>query len=139
MARSVCPQPSVSVQCSTVVPVTKANYSEAETQTVFAKYITDVATATCTGSLGTILNLQKAADPKDRMVIRINFDTLYSWLIPDLTTPATFTLPQTNGRYQSAMVVNGQGMCTWKKNLVTTPLQRTRWVVGMPWWHSVPV
>ena len=42
-------------------------------------------------------------------MIRINFDTLYSWLILDLTTPATFTLPQTNGRYQSAMVVNGQG------------------------------
>jgi hypothetical protein len=91
------------------VPVTKENYSEAETQTVFAKYIADVATATCTGGLGTILNLQKAADPKDRTVIRINFDTLYSWLILDLTTPATFTLPQTNGRYQSAMVVNGQG------------------------------
>ena len=109
MAGSDCPQPSVSVQSNTVVPVTKANYSEAETQTVFAKYITDVATATCTGGLGTILNLQKAADPKDRTVIRINFDTLYSWLILDLTTPATFTLPQTNGRYQSAMVVNGQG------------------------------
>ena len=40
MAGSDCPQPSVSVQSSTVVPVTKANYSEAETQTVFAKYIT---------------------------------------------------------------------------------------------------
>ena len=42
-------------------------------------------------------------------MIRINFDTLYSWLILDLTTPATFTLPQTNGRCQSAMVINGQG------------------------------
>ena len=50
------------------------------------------------GGLGTILNLQKAADPKGRTVIRINFDTLYSWLILDLTAPATFTLPQTNGR-----------------------------------------
>ena len=90
-----------------MVPVTKVNYSEAVTQTVFAKYITDFAKATCTGGLGTILNLQKAADPKDRTVIRINFDTLYSWLTLDLTTPAMFALPQTNGRYQSAMVVNG--------------------------------
>ena len=106
---SDCPQPAVVLASDEVVPVTKANYSEAETQTVFAKYITDVARATCTGGLGTILNLQKAADPKDRTVIRINFDTLYSWLILDLTTPATFTLPPTNGRYQSAMVVNGQG------------------------------
>ena len=108
-AKKDCPNPAVSIQSDTVVPVTKENYSEAETQTVFAKYIADVATATCTGGLGTILNLQKAADPKDRTVIRINFDTLYSWLILDLTTPAMFTLPQTNGRYQSAMVVNGQG------------------------------
>ena len=106
---SECPKPAVVVASEKVLPVTKANYSEAETQTVFAKYITNVATATCTGGLGTILNLQKAADPKDRTVIRINFDTLYSWLILDLTSPATFTLPQTNGRYQSAMVVNGQG------------------------------
>ena len=108
-AKKDCPKPAVSIQSDTVVPVTKENYSEAETQTIFAKYINNVATATCTGGLGTILNLQKAADPKDRTVIRINFDTLYSWLILDLTTPATFTLPQTNGRYQSAMVVNGQG------------------------------
>ena len=108
-AKKDCPKPAVSIQSDTVVPVTKENYSEAETQTVFEKYINNVATATCTGGLGTILNLQKAADPKDRTVIRINFDTLYSWLILDLTTPATFTLPQTNGRYQSAMVVNGQG------------------------------
>ena len=108
-AKKDCPKTAVSIQSDTVVPVTKENYSEAETQTIFAKYINNVATATCTGGLGTILNLQKAADPKDRTVIRINFDTLYSWLILDLTTPATFTLPQTNGRYQSAMVVNGQG------------------------------
>ncbi|MCB4398529.1 DUF1254 domain-containing protein [Synechococcus sp. MU1625] len=109
LAESTCPQPAVVLASNEVVPVTKANYAEAETQTVFAKYIADVAAATCTGGLGTILNLQKAADPKDRTVIRINFDTLYSWLILDLITPATFTLPQTNGRYQSAMVVNGQG------------------------------
>ena len=108
-AKKDCPKPAVSIQSDTVVPVTKENYSEAETQTIFAKYIADVSAATCTVGLGTILNLQKAADPKDRTVIRINFDTLYSWLILDLTTPATFTLPQTNGRYQSAMVVNGQG------------------------------
>lgn len=48
-------------------------------------------------------------------MIRINFDTLYSWLILDLTTPATFTLPQTNGRNQSAMVVNGQGYVYFEK------------------------
>ena len=91
------------------MPVTKANYADAETRTIFAKYIAKVASETCTGGLGTISNDGKTADPTDHTVIRINFDTLCSWLILDLTTPATFTLPQTHGRYQSAMVVNGQG------------------------------
>ena len=49
LAESTCPQPAVALASDEVVPVTKANYSEAETQTVFAKYVTDVATATCTG------------------------------------------------------------------------------------------
>ena len=72
-------------------------------------------------------------------MIHINFDTLYSWLILDLTTAATFTLPPTNGRYQSAMVVNGQGYVYWKKNLVTTPSQKTWWGAVTPWLHSAPV
>jgi len=106
---SDCPQPAVVLASDEVVPVTKANFADAETQTVFAKYIAKVAAETCTGGLGTIWNDGKTADPTDRTVIRINFDTLYSWLILDLSTPATFTLPPTNGRYQSAMVVNAQG------------------------------
>ncbi|MGB1622470.1 MAG: DUF1254 domain-containing protein [Synechococcus sp.] len=106
---SDCPQPAVVLASDAVVPVTKANFADAETQTVFAKYIAKVAAETCTGGLGTIWNDGKTADPTDRTVIRINFDTLYSWLILDLNTPATFTLPPTNGRYQSAMVVNAQG------------------------------
>ena len=104
-----CPKPAVVLQSETVVPVTKANFAAAETQTVFAKYVAKVASETCSGGMGTIWNDGKTADPTDRTVIRINFDTLYSWLILDLSTPATFTLPETNGRYQSAMVVNAEG------------------------------
>ena len=104
-----CPKPAVVIQSDAVVPVTKANFAAAETQTVFAKYVAKVAAETCTGGMGVIWNDGKTADPKDRTVIRINFDTLYSWLILDLTTPATFTLPETNGRYQSAMVTNAEG------------------------------
>ena len=104
-----CPKPAVVIESDAVVPVTKANFAAAETQTVFAKYVAKVAAETCTEGMGIIWNDGQTADPKDRTVIRINFDTLYSWLILDLTTPATFTLPETNGRYQSAMVVNGEG------------------------------
>lgn len=106
---SACPKPAVVIASDAVEPVTKDNFADAETQTVFAKYIAKVAAETCSRGLGTIWNDGKTADPKDRTVIRINFDTLYSWLILDLSTPATFTLPKTNGRYQSAMVVNAQG------------------------------
>gem|GEM_PF-135930 len=113
---NTCPEPSVVVQSDAVVPVTKANYAAAETQTVFAKYIANVAKATCSGGMGVLLNDSKAADPKDRTVIRINFDTLYSWLILDLNDPATITLPEAGGRYQSAMVVDDQGYVFVYKN-----------------------
>ena len=39
-------------------------------------------------------------------VIRQNRDTLYSFAIADLRAGATLTLPQTSGRYQTAMIVN---------------------------------
>ena len=92
LAEPTCPQPAVVLASDEVMPVTKAIYADEETQTVFAKYIAKVAAETCTGGLGTIWNDGATADPTDRTVIRINFDTLYSWLIVDLTTPATFTL-----------------------------------------------
>ena len=113
---NTCPEPAVVVQSDAVVPVTKANYAAAETQTVFAKYIANVAKASCSGGMGVLLNDSKAADPKDRTVIRINFDTLYSWLILDLNDPATITLPETGGRYQSAMVADDQGYVFVYKN-----------------------
>ena len=95
-----CPKPAVVIESDAVVPVTKANFAAAETQTVFAKYVAKVAAETCTEGMGVIWNDGQTADPKDRTVIRINCDTLYSWLILDLSTPATFTLPETDGRYQ---------------------------------------
>lgn len=39
-------------------------------------------------------------------VVRMNRDTLYSSLILDLTEPATLIKPDTQGRYQSILVVN---------------------------------
>jgi len=104
-----CPKPALVMASDVPAPVTKQNFADAETQTIFAKYLGNVAAATCSSGLGVIANESKPADPKDRTVIRINFDTLYSWLILDLNSPATFTLPETGGRYQSAMVVNAQG------------------------------
>ena len=39
-------------------------------------------------------------------VIRMNRDTLYSSVVLDLSTPATVTMPETGGRYQSLHVIN---------------------------------
>ena len=104
-----CPKPAVVIENNNAEAVTKENYTLAETQTVMAAYVGKIAKATCSGGMGVLWNDSKAADPKDRTVIRINFDTLYSWLVLDLKSPATITLPETDGRYQSAMVVNGEG------------------------------
>ena len=115
-AAKSCPEPAVVVQSDAVAPVTKATFAAAETQTVFAKYIANIAKQTCSGGMGVLWNDSRAADPKDRTVIRINFDTLYSFLILDLNNPAMITLPQTGGRYQSAMVVDDQGYTSVYKN-----------------------
>jgi len=40
--------------------------------------------------------------------MRINFDTLYSTVILDLTEPATLTMPDTDGRYQSAWIITDE-------------------------------
>jgi hypothetical protein len=42
----------------------------------------------------------------EQTVIRLNRDTLYSFGIVELAEPARLTLPDANGRYLSAMVVN---------------------------------
>ena len=44
-------------------------------------------------------------DPADRTILRPNFDTLYSFSILDLSTPATVVLPETD-RYQILEVVD---------------------------------
>ncbi len=43
---------------------------------------------------------------EQRVTIRGNQDTLYSFGVWDLKSPVTVTLPETEGRYQSMMIVN---------------------------------
>jgi hypothetical protein len=40
--------------------------------------------------------------------MRINFDTIYSSMILDLAEPATLTMPETGGRYQSAWIITDE-------------------------------
>jgi len=87
-------------------PVTDENYALAETQMIMTGYVDKIAAATGTNGVGVFMNVKKGADPKDKTIMRINFDTIYSWAVLDLAEPATIVMPETDGRYQTAWVIS---------------------------------
>jgi hypothetical protein len=97
-----------SVTAVQTTPVTEENYARAETEVIFADYVNRIADASGTNGMGEWLHLREGADPKDRTVMRINFDTLYSMAILDLTEDAVLTMPETDGRYQSAWFITDE-------------------------------
>ena len=86
--------------------VTPENYGLAETQEIMTGYVKKIAAATGTDGVGVIMNVREGADPKDKTIMRINFDTIYSWIVLDLTEPATIVMPDVGGRYQTAWVIS---------------------------------
>ncbi len=101
-----CSPPAVKIEATEITPVTADNYALAESQVIFTDYVKKIGKATCSSGVGEIMDLRTTPDPKDRTILRINFDTIYSFLILDLTTPAIIELPPTDGRYQSAEVLD---------------------------------
>lgn len=97
--------PGVVETATSVTPVTKANYAAAETEVILAEYVRKIAKGTCSSGVGTFQHLKKAMDPADRTILRPNFDTLYSFAVLDLESPATVVLPEV-GRYQILEVVD---------------------------------
>ncbi len=87
------------------VQVTDENYALAETQVIFKDYRDRIAAVTGTNGTGTFMHVRGAADPADKTVVRINFDTRYSMCLLDLKSDAVLTMPETGGRYQSAWFV----------------------------------
>lgn len=76
------------------------NFVRAETHRMFA----DIQAAA--GGVGTFRHNRTPARIDEQTVIRQNRDTLYSFAIVDLARPARLRLPDADGRYLSAMVVN---------------------------------
>ncbi len=74
----------------------------------FVRAESDVAIAKVHDSAGFgVLQHVREPTPLDRQdVIRMNRDTLYSFAVLDLPSPATVTLPDAGGRYQSLQVIN---------------------------------
>jgi len=85
--------------------VTPQNYGLAETQVIFTGYVKKIAAATGTNGIGVWLHNKVGADPKGKEIMRINFDTIYSFAIVDLSKPATLEMPKTDGRYQTAWII----------------------------------
>ena len=100
-----CPSPAVAMNSNEVTPVTKANYAVAETEVILADYVRKIAKGTCADGMGLFLHQKGAMDPKERTILRPNFDTLYSFAVLDLNSPAMVVLPETD-RYQILEVVN---------------------------------
>ena len=100
-----CPKAAIETTATVVTPVTKANYAVAETEVIFEDYVRKIAKGTCGTGVGEFLHQKGAMDPKERTILRPNFDTLYSFAVLDLNSPATVVLPETD-RYQILEVVN---------------------------------
>ncbi len=88
--------------------VTDENYGLAESEVIFTDYVQKISAATNSNGVGVFAHLKTGADPKDRTIMRINFDTIYSTAIVDLTQDAVLTMPETNGRYQSAWIITDE-------------------------------
>ncbi len=90
---------SDSVSAPDPVPVTLENYKTAES---------DLAFNNVTKFVGTNQFLHFPVDAFDldnQTVVRMNRDTIYSGAVVNVSGGATVTLPESDGRYLSAMVV----------------------------------
>jgi len=81
------------------IPVTLKNYKVAESDLAFGNVIK-------LGPANTLVHFPvKPFDLKNQTVVRMNQDTIYSGAVIDVSQGATITLPKTDGRYQSVMIV----------------------------------
>ena len=76
------------------------NFVRAETDRMFRDIQRDA------GGLNRFSHNRAPASIEEQTVIRLNRDTLYSFAIANLGGGATLTLPDAEGRYLSAMIVN---------------------------------
>lgn len=82
------------------VPVDINNYVMAETAGQFDRILK------VTGGINKLQSFRDPTPLDKQSVIRMNRDTLYSFAIVDISKGAKLIMPQTDGRYNSAMIVN---------------------------------
>lgn len=79
--------------------VTVDSFVRAETDSTFGRYVN-------MGAFGKLLHIRQPTPVEKQDVIRMNRDTLYSMGVFDLSTPLTIVKPDSNGRFQSMMVIS---------------------------------
>ena len=90
--------PCLNVLAADAPEVTIRNYVRAETDLQMRTYIQNM------DAFGKFAHVREAYDVTSRDTVRPNRDTIYSWLVFDLTSPLTIVLPDPGGRYQSLMI-----------------------------------
>jgi len=85
------------------VKVNIDNFVRAETAAQFDSYMK------LTGDVNTFFHFREAVPLDKQTVIRMNRDALYSTAIVDISKGATLTIPETDGRYLSIMIMNEDG------------------------------
>ena len=83
--------------------VTVDNFVRAESAKQFDSYMK------LTGGINTFFHFREAVPLDKQTVIRMNRDALYSSAIVDISKDATITIPETDGRYLSIMIMNEDG------------------------------
>ena len=78
------------------------NFARAETAAQFDRMLTLLPDA----SVNTFVHLRNPVALDSQNVIRMNRDTIYSAAITDISKGATLTIPDLDGRYMTAMIVN---------------------------------
>lgn len=81
-------------------PVNVLNYTRAESDMQFKGY------AAKAGGVGKFLRLREPYSVVDQVTIRGNRDTLYSVGVFDLVSPVTIVMPDSQGRFQSLLVID---------------------------------
>ena len=77
------------------------NFARAETDRMLASMLRDGGTAVNEWS-----HVREPTPIDQQTVIRMNRDTLYSFVVGDISEGATLSIPDAGGRYVSVMVVN---------------------------------
>jgi hypothetical protein len=90
---------ALAMPVAAAVPVTVDNFKTAETEFYFGTYGKRFG-------VGTLAHDRAAPPDTGQPVIRMNRDTLYSYIILDLNSPATVVKPDTGKRFQSMIVIN---------------------------------